>query len=206
MSLLLAKGRGDADHQRLKQSTLIPSCARTCCWLATLLYVIELLDRFTYEGGRELGPLPPAGRHAGKPSPQAKSSSLVVRFYEVRLLDLLGFRPQLFTLRAPGVEIKPEDQYFSAEEGGVLCPACGKGTVGARPISMLASSTSGIFNAALSYGSKRAQLSQSISREMEILMQHYLTYLLERGLKYTVISEAGQAGRGTGNGDWGLGG
>jgi hypothetical protein len=29
---------------------------------------------------------------------------------------------------------------------------------------------------------RRAQISPALNREMEILMQHYLTYLLERGL------------------------
>jgi DNA repair protein RecO (recombination protein O) len=106
----------------------------------------------------------------------------VVRFYEVRLLDLLGFRPQLFHCARCGAEIKPEDQYFSAEEGGVLCPVCGKGTAGARPISMLALKYFRHFQRSAYSDAKRAQLSQSVSRDMEILMQHYLTYLLERGL------------------------
>ena len=64
----------------------------------------------------------------------------------------------------------------------MLCPACGKGTVGARPISMLALKYLRHFQRSAYTEAKRAQLSQSISREMEILMQHYLTYLFERGL------------------------
>ena len=101
----------------------------------------------------------------------------MVRFYEVRLLDLLGFRPQLFHCARCGARSSQKTQYFSAEEGGVLCPACGKGTVGARPISMLAIKYLRHFQRSAYTEAKRAQLSQSISREMEILMQHYLTYL-----------------------------
>ena len=88
-------------------------------------HIIELLDRFTYEEGenRALYRLlvDTLGRLAGEPQPE-----LVVHYYEVRLLDLVGYRPQLFHCAICGKEIKAEDQFFSAEHGGVLCPSCGR--------------------------------------------------------------------------------
>ena len=97
-------------------------------------------------------------------------------------MDLLGFRPQLFKCAQCGAEILPQDQYFSAEQGGVLCPECGRGVPGARAVSTSAlkylrhMQRSGYADAA------RAKIPQEVNREMEILIQHYLTYLLERSL------------------------
>jgi DNA repair protein RecO (recombination protein O) len=140
-------------------------------------YVVELLDRFTYEEGEN-----PAlyrllsdtlSRLATKPDP-----AFTVRYYEVRLLDLLGFRPQLFHCARCGREIMPEDQYFSAEQGGVLCPVCGKATSGAVPISMPALKYLRHFQRSMYSEARRASLTVSVNREMEMLMQHYFTYLL----------------------------
>ena len=181
VNLLLARGRDmpiitQAEtvnaHNALREDLVLVGYAS---------YVIELLDRFTYEEGenRALYRLlaDTLARLSTEPDP-----SLAVRFYEVRLLDLLGFRPQLFHCVQCAAEIMPEDQYFSAEKGGVLCPACGKGTSGARPISMLALKYLRHFQRSAYTDAKRAHLTPGLSREMEILMQHYLTYLLERGL------------------------
>jgi DNA repair protein RecO (recombination protein O) len=109
-------------------------------------------------------------------------TSLVVHYYEVRLLDLLGFRPQLFHCVRCGNEIRAEDQYFSAALGGVLCPDCGKSPSGARPISMQALKFLRHYQRSSYSEARRAHPTSAQYREMETLLQHYLTYLLERGL------------------------
>jgi DNA repair protein RecO (recombination protein O) len=142
---------------------------------------VELLDRFTYEEGENR-----ALYRLLNDTLERLSSSvaphLAVRYYEVRLLDLVGFRPQLFTCVSCGEQILPENQYFSAELGGVLCPACGKRTPGVRPVSMMALKYLRHFQRSNFTEAARASLTNSLNREMENLMQHYLTYLLERGL------------------------
>jgi DNA repair protein RecO len=59
-------------------------------------YVLELLDRFTYEDETENSSVfrlltDTLSRLASK-----ADVWLVIRYYEIRLLDHLGFRPQLF--------------------------------------------------------------------------------------------------------------
>jgi DNA repair protein RecO (recombination protein O) len=144
-------------------------------------YVVELLDRFTYEEGenRLLYRLltDTLSRLCG-----SADLDLALRYYEVRLLDLAGFRPQLFYCVGCGAEIQPKDQYFSAELGGVLCPACGPPASGSRPISMTALKYLRHFQRSSFSEAKRARPTPAIHREIEIMMQHYLTYLLERSL------------------------
>ncbi len=144
-------------------------------------HIIELLDRFTYEEGenRALYRLlvDMLGRLAREPQPE-----LVVHYYEVRLLDLVGYRPQLFHCANCGKEILAEDQFFSAEHGGVLCPSCGSETKGARPITMAALKYLRHFQRSSYAEASRARIPFNVMREIEGLMEHYLSYLLERGL------------------------
>jgi len=44
---------------------------------------------------------------------------LVIRYYEIRLLDYLGFPPQLFECVNCGREILAEDQFYSFSAGGI---------------------------------------------------------------------------------------
>ena len=144
-------------------------------------YVVELLDRFTYEEGDN-----PAlfrllvdtlGRLDTSPDP-----AFAVRYYEIRLLDVVGFRPHLFHCANCGESIQAEDQYFSAERGGVLCPSCGRGVSGVRPISMQALRLLRHLQRSDYAQARRLNLAPQVDGEVEQLMQHYITYLLERSL------------------------
>lgn len=149
-------------------------------------YIVELLDQFTFEEGENQALFrllaDTLSRLCTFPNP-----ALVVRYYEVRLLDLLGFRPQLFQCVRCQAEIKAEDQFISAELGGALCPRCGVATPGAQPISMIALKYLRHFQRSPFQEAARVSLSNGINREMEALVEHYLTYHLERGLKSPAI-------------------
>ncbi len=144
-------------------------------------YVIELLDRFTYEEG-ENKPLfrllvDTLSRLSSEADPV-----FAVRYYEIRLLDLVGYRPQLFNCVSCNSPIQPEDQYFSASQGGILCPRCGAGGAEGRPISVGALRLLRHIQRSSYAEAKRLRLSDEVDREVEALMQHYFTYFLERGL------------------------
>ncbi|MRR32632.1 DNA repair protein RecO [bacterium] len=111
-----------------------------------------------------------------------KDPFVPVRFYEMRLLDLLGFRPLLFECAACGKEIKAEDQYFSAELGGILCPADGGANPFARHVSQEALKYMRHFQRSNYAQASVADPAPEIRLEIEILMNHYLTHLLERQL------------------------
>lgn len=144
-------------------------------------YVVELLDRFTYEEGAN-----PALYRLLVESLQRVASEPdafpAVRYYELRLLDVLGYRPRLFECTACQKTIKPQDQFFSAGEGGVLCPKCGPRFGGAKPVSLAALKLLRHYQRSSYAEACRATLSASVRNEMESLLQHYLTHLLERSL------------------------
>jgi DNA repair protein RecO (recombination protein O) len=145
-------------------------------------YLVELLDRLTYdeEGGN------PAlfrlltdslARLCSEPDPW-----LSIRYYEMRLLDFLGFRSQLFECANCRAKIEPVDQYFSPSWGGVICLKCGNGLPGLWPISVEALKYLRHFQRSNYNEASRARVAAEIQKEVEALMQAYFTYLLEREL------------------------
>jgi DNA repair protein RecO (recombination protein O) len=145
-------------------------------------YVMELLDRFTYEDETENSSTfrlltETLSRLASKVDPW-----LVTRYYEMRLLDHLGFRPQLFECANCGREIKPEDQFFSYSAGGIICPRCGQGLKYLKNISIEALKYLRHFQRSSYTEATRARPALDVQQETETLMQGYFTYLLEREL------------------------
>ena len=153
-------------------------------------YVIELVDRFTYDEGIDSTGIfrlltETLSRLAGKAEPW-----MATRYYEMRLLDQLGFRPKLFECAICGREIQPEDQFFSYHAGGVVCPASAKDEElkrsdrqMLRPITLEALRYLRHFQRSDYSEATRARPAAEIKQETETLMQGFFTYLLERELK-----------------------
>lgn len=149
--------------------------------VAMASYVIELLDRFTWEEGQNRGLFrllaQTLARLSDHPGPE-----LVVHYYEIRLLELLGFRPQLFDCIDCGKPIEDQDQYFSPLVGGVVCPGCGRSRTEAWVIDR------GVLRYLrhLQRSNWQKVLSVSIPPDIEPklgdLMERYFSYLLERKL------------------------
>ncbi len=144
-------------------------------------YVTELIDRFVYEEGENLTIFRLLSETLSRIDSEP-DTWLAVRYYEMRLLDALGFRPQLFNCANCEEVIKPEDQFFSASQGGVLCPRCGAGLPGVRPVTVSVLKYLRHFQRSSYPVAKRARLDEVTQRAVEELMQYYLTFLLERSL------------------------
>ncbi len=145
-------------------------------------YVVELLDRFTYEEDTENYGIFRLLTEALSRLEQEADPWLALRYYEIRLLELLGYRPHLFECANCGREIKAEDQFFSAAQGGVLCPACGAGLPGVWSVSVEALKYLRHFQRSDYSGAQRARPTPEVQNEVEALVQKYITYLLEREL------------------------
>jgi DNA repair protein RecO (recombination protein O) len=186
VNLLLAKGR---DLPLVTQAETVQAYLplRSALLLPTYAsYIVELLDRFTYEEGENPALFRLAIDTLSRLS-RGDSPDLVVRYYEIRLLDLVGFRPRLFQCSVCESEVQPVDQFFSAEQGGVVCPDCAErpqnsALLHLRPISIQALKYLRHFQRSNYTEASRAVLTPSLNREMENLTQHYITYVLERGL------------------------
>ncbi len=145
-------------------------------------YVVELLERLTYEEG----PNPDLYRllvdTLRRLDENLDPPGLILRYFELHVLDLAGFRPELTECVSCRQPIQPEDQYFSSSLGGVLCPACGKLEPSARPISMNALRYLRHLQRSIYAEARRARPTPSVAAEMERILQDYLTYILETRL------------------------
>ncbi len=83
-------------------------------------YVAELLDRFTADEDQEGSALFELLHDTLKRIADADDPALAARFYELQLLDLVGFRPELMECVVTRQPLRPENQLFSHEEGGVV--------------------------------------------------------------------------------------
>lgn len=145
-------------------------------------YVLELLDRFVPD---EESASPSLYRLLVETLLRLATESnpwLTIRSYEMRLLDLLGFRPQLQECANCAKEIQPEDQFFSAALGGAVCPRCGQGLPGLWPISVEALKYLRHFQRSDYRAALRARPDSGTQKEIETVMQGYFQFLLEREL------------------------
>lgn len=144
-------------------------------------YVVELLDRFTFEEGQNWQLYKLLTETLERLS-TFEDDFIPVKFYEMRLLDLLGYRPLLFECAVCGEEITARNQYFSADLGGVLCPKCATRGQSSRPVSLEALRFLRHFQRSDFKQALRADPPPAVRQEIDALQNYYLTYLLERSL------------------------
>lgn len=180
-NLQLARGRDLFILTQAEAREVYAALREDLVLLSYASYVIELVDRATTDEV-ENRPIYNLLTRTLTRLNRGDNPHLAVRYFEMRMLDYAGFRPQLLHCAQCEAQIKPEDQFFSAQLGGVLCPKCGQSRPAARPISMLALKYLRHFQRSNYRAAARAPISEAIYTEIENLMHFYLTSSLERGL------------------------
>ncbi len=145
-------------------------------------YACELLDRFTTEDDRHVDMFELLSEALGWFASTA-DLMLAARTYELRLLGMAGYRPQLFECLSCREAVQEQDQFFSAELGGLLCPNCHAADRHAVPVTAVAVKVLRYLQTRPWEVVSVLQLKLPLHRELEALLHHYLTYLLERDLK-----------------------
>jgi DNA repair protein RecO (recombination protein O) len=152
-------------------------------------YAVELLDRFSQEGQENQALFDLLIRTLQRLC-EDSDLFLAIRFFELRLLALEGYQPQLFRCLDCGDTIVPVTNYFDPEHGGVLCPRCGEGLIArpgmsrqVRPISVNALKVLRFVQTHDYATCSKLRLKPDTKRDIEAIMIHYLTYILERKLK-----------------------
>lgn len=145
-------------------------------------YVVELLDQFTAEADKNVDLYDLLVRALGWLATE-NNFLLIARYYELRLLSLIGYQPELFRGVVSGEPILEEDQYFSAELGGLIRPQQLGSDRRARPISAAAVKVLRYLQTRSWETVANLQLRRELHRELEEIMHYYLTFQLERQLK-----------------------
>ena len=148
------------------------------------LYIAELVDSFTGEHieDRRLFDLL---LETLKQLSQTKDCEPVLRYFELNLLDHLGYRPQLQRCTDCNSTLKPDTNFFSHKLGGVLCHNCGFNEPTARPISLNALKVLRLWQNCDFIAVRRVRINTALAIELEQVMREYIRYLLEKQLKST---------------------
>ena len=146
-------------------------------------YTAELLDRFTETGDDDLGELFGLLANTLQRLCQEKDPRLVIRYYEMRLLDAVGFRPELNECVVSRETIQPEDQFFSYAGGGAVRSPYAHQIESAVPISLPALKLLRHMQRSPYEQVRNLDVSLKLHDEVERILLGYLTHLLERQLQ-----------------------
>lgn len=149
--------------------------------LATASYCAELVDRLTME--RQPFPRIFQLLLSVLQSLATSDAELLARFFEVQLLAVLGYRPQLdgCVQGEHRPDLVAESQtggpvWFSVERGGVLCPTCAAKTPGAIPLSPATVGVLEYFLRSTLEQASKVKLGSRNSRELAGLLRSFLIY------------------------------
>ncbi|MCA2002734.1 MAG: DNA repair protein RecO [Chloroflexi bacterium] len=182
VALQLAKGRDLLIVTQAETVNAFLSLREDLIKTGNAAYIAELLYRFSREEDGGDPALFKLLTDTLERIQNEENAWLPVRYFEMRFLDAVGFRPQLFECVNCGREIRAEDQFFSATAGGVICPRCGLGLPNLAKVSLEALKYLRHFQRSNYKDASRANPSLEIKKEVETLMEEYFSCLLERKL------------------------
>jgi DNA repair protein RecO (recombination protein O) len=177
-NLLLARGR-DLDIITQAESIENFSGMRTDLWRASHAhYVAELTDSFSAEQLANY-PLYELTVLALRRLASDQDPVLIIRAFELQLLGLTGYRPQLHRCLHCRELIQPADNRFSPKMGGVLCPSCATIDSAAPVISVNALKVMRNLQTNEDAILRLPSLNRGLHEEVERRMQEYIIHRLE---------------------------
>jgi len=146
------------------------------------LYTIELVDQFTADH-IENYPLFQLLLETMHQLCQAGDTELVLRYFELHLLNEVGYRPQLQRCVSCKATLEPITNSFCPTAGGMLCPNCSQSQPLTYPLSVNALRVLRLLQGSDYNTISKLEINPELSRELEGVMRDYLKYLLEREVK-----------------------
>ena len=146
------------------------------------LYAVELIDQFTADNVENY-PLFQLLLETMHNLCQGNNNELILRYFELHLLNLVGYRPQLQQCVSCRSLLKAITNSFSPSAGGVLCPSCRQSQILTYPLSVNALKVLRFLQSSDYDTSSQLKINLELSQELEGVMRNYLKYLLEREVK-----------------------
>ena len=180
VSVQLSKGRG-ASWLVAQVSTIeaYPDILASLEKTVRTSWVLELAERFSLENMENV-PLFQLTLDTLRRIAVFPDIFPVQRYFDLHLLSVTGYQPQLFECVRCHKKIQAEDQYIHYGLGGVLCPDCGSMTRESLKISMKTLKYFRYYQTHSFPEAAAAGWPAEIRSESETLLTGYQNYLLER--------------------------
>lgn len=107
----------------------------------------------------------------------------VIRYYELRLLDAVGFRPELHRCVITQATITPVDQFFSYEDGGVVSPDAIPVSGGRVALPLMTLKVLRHLQRTPYEELATLHIPPTVHNDLERIMHGYLRHILERRLQ-----------------------
>jgi DNA repair protein RecO (recombination protein O) len=157
----------------LKSDLELTSCA---------LYATELVNQFAVDNVEDY-PLFQLLLETMQQLCQGGDNELILRYFELHMLDKAGYRPQLQQCVSCHSALKEITNSFCPSAGGILCPNCRQSqtftyTLSEKTRKVLILLQNNDYNIV-----SKLEINPGLSRQLEMVMRNYLRYLLEREVK-----------------------
>jgi DNA repair protein RecO (recombination protein O) len=181
-SYLIAEGRNLDIVTQAETVDAFPALRDDLDRLGRGLYCAELVDRLTPERS-EGNPIFRLLEETLGLLANETQLDLAVRRFELRLLDLLGYRPSLETCSVCDKRLEPVLNFWSAEVGGAVCPQCADETMRLSSLSVNALKVLRLLQRHSFADCARVILSAGLAAEVEVCLTDQVHYVLEREVR-----------------------
>ena len=148
------------------------------------MYIAEVVDSFSMEGNGNR-----AIYHLLLSTllwlERAANLDLLMRWFEIRLLECSGYMPELVHCVECREWLEPTDHLFACDAGGVLCPNCRTASSGALlPLPLNTMKTLRFVQREAKFDKVESlNVPANILKDMERLMRTYIRHVAERDVR-----------------------
>jgi DNA repair protein RecO (recombination protein O) len=155
--------------------------------LSRALYACELTDRMTAERMHNY----PIYRLLLETMPrlEGESGEAALRFFEMRLLDQSGFRPEVERCVGCGKALEPVDNFFAPVAGGAVCRGCVPGMAGPRVMTLNGLKVLRLLQRGSYNDVARVRMPAELADEVERHLRSYIIGVLERDVNSAAFIE-----------------
>jgi DNA repair protein RecO (recombination protein O) len=181
-SYLLAEGRELDIVTQAETVDAYPGLRADLDRLSRGLYCAELVDRLTPEKS-EGAPIYRLLEATLGLLDRESSLDLAVRFFELRLLDELGYRPLLERCAVCNRVLEPVPNYWSPAAGGVVCSSCTGEALSLAPLSVNGLKLLRLLQRVPFAEVARVRLSGALSAELQACLEQQVHFVLDREVR-----------------------
>ncbi len=181
-SYLLAEGRNLDVITQAETVDAFPSVRTDLDRLSRGIYCTELVDR--------LVPLRSEGNPIFRLLQETLSLldrqdaiDLAIRRFEMRLLDQLGYRPEMNKCAVCDSRLEPGQNFWSPAAGGIVGPECADDSLSLRPVSVNAIKVLRILQKGSFADAARLNLEPVLASEIESCMEAQVHFALDRDVR-----------------------
>ncbi|HEX7456011.1 MAG TPA: DNA repair protein RecO [Candidatus Nanoarchaeia archaeon] len=148
-------------------------------------HLTEMVDEFLAEGqgGRQIFNLLLKTLNLLQEEENPEKVKVILHAFDLKFLENVGYKPQLLSCAKCSAKLGSEQNFFSAEFGGIIGQNCRENSLFSTPISQDAIKVLRFLQSKGWQDIKRLLVDASLNSEVESLSRFYIEYLMEKELK-----------------------